>query len=488
MHRYWFVLLLSVLMTSISRNPKAEAQESQPAQEKSLSQKIEARNSIAKFTVSLSPINASVGQEVVLSIRVSIEKGWHIGATDNASIGFPTQIHFAPVGLEPIDLEFSSSTKPQKQELGVGTQWLMEGEFEWMRKYRVIADDSQYRGTGTIRFQACDDQKCLPPQTVEFALGESHPDKASSASQEPMTQNTSVEGIDAEKTVGAPIVLDMQPCELTRIRPQLGNPLALIFFGLPTDKMVWKATIPSGPEAGVAIYLPKAKQYSLQNTGSDGTKFSNTATYVSVDQNKDGTLADWEAAAANRPIRIHDSMYRVTDINTESKTMTLQQLDAPLKGSVIGFRCPDFEFTALDGSIISNKSILGKTTVLDIWAVTCHNCYEGFPKIQNALDKHSAEKLSVVLLTVDTDRKFYDSLAPNLFQTYGGASWPQVMIPGGFEGALILGDYGFGSVVVDETGIVRAVGALGFNIESIIDDVIKNTPHKEPSENAARLR
>ncbi len=67
----------------------------------------------------------------------------------------------------------------------------------------------------------------------------------------------------------------------------------------------------------------------------------------------------------------------------------------------------------------------GKTTVLDIWAVTCHNCYEGFPKIQNALDKHSAEKLSVVLLTVDTDRKFYDSLAPNLFQTYGGASWPQ---------------------------------------------------------------
>ncbi len=131
---------------------------------------------------------------------------------------------------------------------------------------------------------------------------------------------------------------------------------------------------------------------------------------------------------------------------------------------------------------------MGKTTVLDIWAVTCHNCYEGFPKIQNALDKHSAEKLSVVLLTVDTDRKFYDSLAPNLFQTYGGASWPQVMIPGGFEGALILGDYGFGSVVVDETGIVRAVGALGFNIESIIDDVIKNAPHKEPSENAARLR
>ncbi len=122
----------------------------------------------------------------------------------------------------------------------------------------------------------------------------------------------------------------MQPCELTRIRPQLGNPLALIFFGLPTDKMVWKATIPSGPEAGVAIYLPKAKQYSLQNTGSDGTKFSNTAPmFLWTKQRWDTSRLG--GCRRDRPIRIHDSMYRVTEINTESKTMTLQQLDAPLK-------------------------------------------------------------------------------------------------------------------------------------------------------------
>ncbi len=54
-----------------------------------------------------------------------------------------------------------------------------------------------------------------------------------------------------------------------------------------------------------------------------------------------------------------------------------------------------------------------------------------------------------------------------------GGSWPQVMLPGGFEGALTFGDYGFGSVVVDATGIVRAVGVHGFNIESTIDEVLK---------------
>ena len=146
----------------------------------------------------------------------------------------------------------------------------------------------------------------------------------------------------------------------------------------------------------------------------------------------------------------------------------------PLRGSLVGYRCPDFEFTALDGSVVSNTSILGKTTILDIWAVTCHNCYEGFPKIQRAIDKHSADKLGVVLLTVDTSREWYDSQAPKLFEAYGGGDWPQVMIPGGFDGALTLGDYGFGSVVVDSAGIVRAVGVHGMNIEAVIDNVLGN--------------
>jgi hypothetical protein len=107
--------------------------------------------------------------------------------------------------------------------------------------------------------------------------------------------------------------------------------------------------------------------------------------------------------------------------------------------------------------------------------VTCHNCYEGFPKIRRSLEKHGPDKLRVILLTVDTDRQFYDSQAPRLFQTYGGGDWPQIMLPGGFNGALTFGDYGFGSVVVDDRGIVRAVGALSFNIEPLIDQVIRES-------------
>ena len=46
------------------------------------------------------------------------------------------------------------------------------------------------------------------------------------------------------------------------------------------------------------------------------------------------------------------------------------EIDVPLTGSVLNRRCPEFEFTTVDGQTVSNKSILGKVTILDIWAVT----------------------------------------------------------------------------------------------------------------------
>lgn len=475
--------LLTILMVSFVGRAGLYAQESGSSADQAFTQQIEDKNSIAKFTASLSPTTAKTGQEVTLSIHAVIEKGWHIGATTTEadSIGFPTQIKFETVGLEAVDTEFTSSVKPHRQSLDVGTQLLMDGEFSWTRKYRVISENAKYSGTGSIRFQACDDRKCLPPKTVKFELGTKLPPESTSASDKTMTPTSNDQEGSTEKKIGSSMVISLESCDLTRTKPQMGNLVSLLLSGRQSEKMVWKATLTSGPDQGVSIYLPKAKRYSMRNTGSDGTIVSNTAAYISVDQNGDGVLADWEAAPLDRPVRIRDSMYRVSEINVKNKSLTLHQLDMPLKGSLVGFRCPDFEYTALDGSVISNKSILGKTTILDIWAVSCHNCYEGFPKIQNAIDKHSSEKLQVILMTVDTDRKYYDSQAPRLFETYGGGNWPQVMLPGGFNGALTIGDYGFGSVIVDPTGIVRAVGVLSFNIEATIDEVIKNAAQNGPS-------
>jgi thiol-disulfide isomerase/thioredoxin len=477
MQRSWLSLALTISILCFWEHSTTEAQSVDSPPKKAYAQEIQVNQSIAKFSVSLSKADATVGEEVSLEIQAKIAKGWHIGSTSSApdAIGFPTQIQFDHVGLEPIDKGFTSNIQPQELNLAIGKQQYMQGEFTWSRKYRVTALDSKYGGTGTVRFQACDNTKCLAPQTVKFELGETQGGNTFAHRDGSMSSSDSEAVQAAEETVGDPMVLKLEPSDLKRTRPQLNvsNIVALLLVGKSTDRMVWKATIPSGPNEGVSIYLPRTSKYSLVNTGSDGTIVGNTATYVSVDQDGDEKLAEWEAAAVNRPIRIRDTMYLVKEINSENKTMTIQELDIPLKGSLVGFRCPDFELKALDGSVVSNKSILGKITILDIWAVTCHNCYEGFPKIRNSVEKHGHDKVNVILLTVDTDRQFYDSLAPRLFQTYGGGDWPQIMLPGGFDGALTFGDYGFGSVVVDEKGIVRAVGALGFNIEALIDQVVQ---------------
>lgn len=463
------VLISAICLCSLS----AQAQEAQPAQSDALAQAISAPASQARFTVSLAPTSAGIGAEVTLTIAAEVADGWHIGpvAPQADERGFPTQIRFLPVGLEPIDGAFQCSAEPRTLPLAVGTQRCLEGRFTWTRTYRVTQPAPAYAGRGFIRFQACDDTNCLPPQTLDYELRTAQSGLAA-AVRWPPPFGQGVANANLAHAIGDPLHVTLETCDLTRVRPQLGNIASLLLFGRGTDTMVWKGTVPAGPHQGVSIYLPKATHYSLTNTGAGGTIANNTATYVSVDQDGNGVLSEWEACGADRPIRIHDSMYRITAIDADNATLTLQALDMPLRGSLIGFRCPDFEFTTVDGSTISNKSILGKTTVLDIWAVTCHNCYEGFPNLQRSLDKHTSDTLRVVLLTVDTNRQLYDSRAPRLFETYGGADWPQIMIPGGFDGALVIGDYGFGSVVVDKAGIVRGVGVHGHDIETVLADTI----------------
>ncbi|MFN5467833.1 MAG: hypothetical protein ACK5AM_06930 [Pirellulaceae bacterium] len=52
------------------------------------------------------------------------------------------------------------------------------------------------------------------------------------------------------------------------------------------------------------------------------------------------------------------------------------------------------------------------------------------------------------------------------------------MLPEGFDGAMTFGDCGFGSVVADDQGIVRAVGALSFHIALLIDQVIQEAARR----------
>ncbi len=327
------------------------------------------------FVVSLAPTDAKPGATVMLTVETAIKSGWHIsavGGEQGDSPSLPTSIDFEARGLTPIDKRFSPSVKPSLVKIGDTTHLQHTGSFSWQRQYRVAEQAKDYSGRGSIRFQVCDEEKCLPPNTLSFALG-------AEAKVQPVPAN--LPGV-AYKTVGDPITIALGEANLER---KLINTTELVTADPEEDwdeymqqliaSMNAKEALTLGGSfqldgSSVALYLAEQEEYSLVNTGNGETNFENTSTYISIDYNGDGEIVDYESVASNLPIRLFDSMFLVTEISKSKKTITLQQIDIPLAGAVLNRRCPDFRYETVDGQIVSNESIRGTATILDIWAVT----------------------------------------------------------------------------------------------------------------------
>lgn len=316
---------------------------------------------IVGFKVQLTPDDAKPGDTVTLQIDVTVQEGWHISplqSGDEVGRSLLTEIEFEPRRLEAIDEAFECSIEPKEMKLKDDTQLHLGGKFSWTRQYKVKRRARSYFGKGSITFQACDDEKCLPPKTLEFSLDPDRP--------------ISVEEIASQyKLIGAPIEVLMDACDATR--PKAKVSLAGVLFspgGKPTEQLVLKGSISLNEGRNVDIYLPRDRKYKLQNKGSSNTQFENTSTYVSIDQNMDGVIDESENYASSMPIRIGGEMLKILQLDKEKESMTIQRVDVPLSGTIIGQPCPPFEYQTVDGKTVSNKSIEGKVTILDIWAVT----------------------------------------------------------------------------------------------------------------------
>jgi hypothetical protein len=119
-----------------------------------------------------------------------------------------------------------------------------------------------------------------------------------------------------------------------------------------------------------AVYLPRAKSYSLKNTAGTAVRLLNTSSVICIDQNGDGRLTPDEAWNANQPIRVADQMLDVVDLAADGSKIVLRASRAPLGGVVIGRKCPPFSLTTADGKPVTPDTFAGKALLLDIWSVT----------------------------------------------------------------------------------------------------------------------
>lgn len=122
-----------------------------------------------KFSAALNPTNAKPGDEVTLSISVTLPEGFYIYSVDG-EFGGRTKIETKAVGLDPIDAEFVPDKKPKVEFEPTFNQDLGKhfSTVTWKRQYRVHADAKTASISGELTGQYCSGPESKNPACVRI--------------------------------------------------------------------------------------------------------------------------------------------------------------------------------------------------------------------------------------------------------------------------------------------------------------------------------
>jgi len=126
-----------------------------------------------KVRFRLSPEDAKPGQSALLSVTMELDEGWHTFALDQnpKNVGEPTLIELSAFnGLKPAEEKFAPSLVPEVVTTKDGIQQRVhQKEITWTMP--VSVEKSEYGLAGTLRYQICNEGRCLPLKGVPFELG-----------------------------------------------------------------------------------------------------------------------------------------------------------------------------------------------------------------------------------------------------------------------------------------------------------------------------
>jgi len=137
-------------------------------------------------TISLSTDRCFFGQEMAMSLTLRIKPGWHV-------YGAPLPEHYQGLELtfegpavgsqsielppaRPMLLQALGETLPvyegEMRAVGtIGVKWSPPPEAKSLASFFGPAmEPGRYQLKGTLRFQACSDELCEPPQAIEFEV------------------------------------------------------------------------------------------------------------------------------------------------------------------------------------------------------------------------------------------------------------------------------------------------------------------------------
>jgi thiol-disulfide isomerase/thioredoxin len=111
------------------------------------------------------------------------------------------------------------------------------------------------------------------------------------------------------------------------------------------------------------------------------------------------------------------------------------------------------EFTAVDGRKVDLQKLKGKVVMVNFWASWCGPCLADLPELKAAYDKHHAQGLEVIGISLDEDRAEMEAVLKKY-----GITWPQYFDGKGWQTVISLrfGIKGANTLcVLDKNGILR---------------------------------
>lgn len=107
------------------------------------------------------------------------------------------------------------------------------------------------------------------------------------------------------------------------------------------------------------------------------------------------------------PIKTIDSLFNTLTDSVKQSHLGRNLADkiARLKAVNIGAKAPDFTLPTVDGGELRLSDLRGKVVLLDFWASWCAPCRGELPNVKKIYEKHHADGLEVVGISLDNKRE-----------------------------------------------------------------------------------
>jgi AhpC/TSA family/Disulphide bond corrector protein DsbC len=146
---------------------------------------VQIRAGVVSATVALSTDRCFPGQELGLALDLRVDPGWHVYGKPLPGNYQPIELSLESPLIDEQSLELPSPRPLLLKALGetlpvyaggfkahgkVGIKWSPPMPARFLEALGERIEPGLYRIAGTLRFQACSDEICEPPQAIKFEL------------------------------------------------------------------------------------------------------------------------------------------------------------------------------------------------------------------------------------------------------------------------------------------------------------------------------